>query len=323
MKLPLLLSNGEYLEFKPGLPVGFKGHELSGADTTYVKTNTVSIASQVINTDRYNIRFILARFLEKIKTTGRFEVPGLYVRFQLRNSQRHWIGHKTKLHLRQDQCSGMWMMDGECSSLFMPNEEYQSLDIFVSEQLLNEFLPIFPGLKNIIEQKAVDWLPGKICWILPPVRQVLDDLIYCPFDAATTQLYYDLKVRELLTHLLHYRFNRTEISYTFSPWEMKKISDARELLQQYISDKAPTLRSLAQQVNINAVKLKHGFLHMYNCTIFDWLLEARMKKAKDLLITTDEPIKEVCKQVGYPRVSNFITAFRRRFGYTPGSLRRY
>jgi AraC-like DNA-binding protein len=41
-----------------------------------------------------------------------------------------------------------------------------------------------------------------------------------------------------------------------------------------------------------------------------------------LLLTTNKPIKDICSSVGYPRITNFITAFRRRFGVTPGSLRR-
>jgi len=41
-----------------------------------------------------------------------------------------------------------------------------------------------------------------------------------------------------------------------------------------------------------------------------------------LLQTTNKPIKEICTLVGYPRTTNFITAFRKRFGVTPGSFRR-
>jgi AraC-like DNA-binding protein len=34
------------------------------------------------------------------------------------------------------------------------------------------------------------------------------------------------------------------------------------------------------------------------------------------------PIKQICVLTGYARMTNFITAFRKKFGYTPGSLRR-
>jgi len=38
---------------------------------------------------------------------------------------------------------------------------------------------------------------------------------------------------------------------------------------------------------------------------------------RELLLSADLPIKVVCVQVGYPGITHFITAFRRRFDYTP------
>lgn len=322
MQFPYMLVPGESLAFKPGLPAYYQGPLLPGAVASFAKTNTTSIVTQLIAGDFYSIRFSLFRFLEKIKTVGRVEAPGLYSRFQLRTAQRHVINNKERLHLRQDHCAGFWITDGDCSSQFLPEKDYHSLDIYVAPQLLEEYSIAFPELKELMNKKTFDWIPGKACRILPSIHQVLDDILYCPFDAATRQLYMDLKIRELVTHILHYRYQRNQSQYNFTRWEIYRINELKNVLEEYISSKPPSLHALSKMVGIKEGKLKDGFMHVFQCSIFEWLMEAKMRRAKELLITTDQPIKVICRMVGYPRVSNFITAFRRRFGHTPGSFRR-
>jgi AraC-like DNA-binding protein len=65
-----------------------------------------------------------------------------------------------------------------------------------------------------------------------------------------------------------------------------------------------------------------GFSQFFKTGVFECFQRARMYKAKQLLLQTNKPIKEICTMAGYPRMSNFITAFRKFFKYTPGSLRR-
>jgi AraC-like DNA-binding protein len=64
------------------------------------------------------------------------------------------------------------------------------------------------------------------------------------------------------------------------------------------------------------------FRQVFGSGVFETLLKARMQKARSLLLETDKPIKEVASLIGYERLTSFITAFRKHFGYTPASLRR-
>ena len=80
--------------------------------------------------------------------------------------------------------------------------------------------------------------------------------------------------------------------------------------------------NLAKKVALNELKLKKGFRKYFDSGIFEWLTNRKMEHARMLILTTNKPIKDIASIVGYPLTTNFITAFRRRFGYTPGSLRR-
>jgi len=52
------------------------------------------------------------------------------------------------------------------------------------------------------------------------------------------------------------------------------------------------------------------------------LQNLRMEKFKELLLTTDQPIKELVQEVGYYDVSNFTRKFRKENNITPGEYRK-
>ncbi|MBO9619914.1 MAG: helix-turn-helix transcriptional regulator, partial [Niabella sp.] len=73
---------------------------------------------------------------------------------------------------------------------------------------------------------------------------------------------------------------------------------------------------------INELKLKYGFKGYFDSSIYKWLSNYRMLKAKEFLLTTEIAIKEIAALTGFPVTCNFITAFRKHFGVTPGALRK-
>lgn len=78
---------------------------------------------------------------------------------------------------------------------------------------------------------------------------------------------------------------------------------------------------IARQIKMNEFRLKYVFRYLYK-TGFVYLLYARMEAAKRMLVQTQFSIKEITEQTGYQSQSSFILAFRKHFGYTPGSVRR-
>ena len=57
------------------------------------------------------------------------------------------------------------------------------------------------------------------------------------------------------------------------------------------------------------------------CNMLDYLIDLRMKLAKELLRTTTLPLKDISEQVGYYNVSSFIRRFKTHEGITPNSYR--
>jgi DNA-binding response OmpR family regulator len=86
--------------------------------------------------------------------------------------------------------------------------------------------------------------------------------------------------------------------------------------------KAPTLDELAQQFGRSAKLLNEEFADEFGQSIYSFMSEHRLIQAHAALAQTDVPIKQLAARLGYAHVNNFSIAFKRRYGYPPGSLRR-
>ncbi|MBO9565797.1 MAG: helix-turn-helix transcriptional regulator [Niastella sp.] len=83
-----------------------------------------------------------------------------------------------------------------------------------------------------------------------------------------------------------------------------------------------TISFLASYAGLNEFKLKVGFKLLYGSTIYEFLLNLRMKQAFHLLSRTDHSIQEIAEQCGYGYATNFIAVFRKKFKIKPTQYRR-
>jgi AraC-like DNA-binding protein len=83
-----------------------------------------------------------------------------------------------------------------------------------------------------------------------------------------------------------------------------------------------TIQEISVRFKINELYIKKGFKELYGMGPFEFLREQRMYYARDLLLSTDIPIKQLSKDLGYEYHTNFIHFFKLFFGYTPASLRK-
>ena len=104
-----------------------------------------------------------------------------------------------------------------------------------------------------------------------------------------------------------------------SDYERDCIYHAREYLLQHAQN-PPSLTELAKISGINEFKLKQGFKEVFDNTVFGYLSDYRLSQAKDLLLEK-KAIKDVADELGYSSVQHFSTAFRKKYGVTPGKLK--
>ena len=95
---------------------------------------------------------------------------------------------------------------------------------------------------------------------------------------------------------------------------------ARAHLQAHLGRK-PKLEQVARVAGTNTSRLNQAFKHCVGMTVFEYLREQRMKAAHSLLAETLSEVQSIALELGFTSGANFTTAFKARFGLTPGQFR--
>lgn len=128
--------------------------------------------------------------------------------------------------------------------------------------------------------------------------------------------------QELAIHIVR-RFNTK-----YKSWDNKDAMLASDRLRRiremvYASDdRIPTAGEIADQCKLSLGYLRRAFREMTGQTLHEFLEEARITTARQLLRETNLPLKIISHRVGYSHHSAFTFAFRHRMGVPPKDYRR-
>jgi AraC-like DNA-binding protein len=130
--------------------------------------------------------------------------------------------------------------------------------------------------------------------------------------------------RDILGHLiwsqLRFRldsFRRHEERREIPP----RISAVMSLIERHCGREL-TIAELARQAGLGPSHLHAEFKAHVNRTPHQYLIEQRMKLARQALVQSADPIKAIARSVGYVNTENFCRAFKRHFGATAASYRK-
>lgn len=84
-----------------------------------------------------------------------------------------------------------------------------------------------------------------------------------------------------------------------------------------------TVGELSQQIFITPQYLSRLFDRFFGCSVYEYLTNYRINKAKELLITdSGMKVQEIAGRVGFSDVSHFIVIFKKMTGVTPLEYRK-
>ncbi|NLR64495.1 helix-turn-helix domain-containing protein [Chitinophaga varians] len=108
--------------------------------------------------------------------------------------------------------------------------------------------------------------------------------------------------------------------YLKNKQDTEKIIAVRDLLNARL-DSPPSLTEIARAVGLNEYKLKRGFKEKFNNTVFGYLTDQRLQLAHQYLRDTGKTAAEIAAELGYATPQHFNNAFKKKFGFTPFSVR--
>jgi AraC family transcriptional regulator len=95
---------------------------------------------------------------------------------------------------------------------------------------------------------------------------------------------------------------------------------AREYILAHLSESV-SVKNMADATNLSESQFSRIFRSKVGFAPHEYVMTLRLNKAKELLTSTELPLREIAEQVGYSSDITFITAFRGKTGMSPTEFR--
>lgn len=123
--------------------------------------------------------------------------------------------------------------------------------------------------------------------------------------------------------LLHFSEISNSLNSENHPLFMHYVFPVITQIEKYYYS-ALTLEELAESIYISPQYLNRLFKRFVNQTVYSYLMNYRVYKAKELLTgQPDLTVQDIASQVGFINVSHFIATFKKNTGYTPLQFKKY
>ena len=98
-------------------------------------------------------------------------------------------------------------------------------------------------------------------------------------------------------------------------------TDMVEFITSNYADPNMGLEHIAEQFGLSPYYVSRFFRDQHNINLKDYIAELRIRRACELLVSTDKQINDIVVEVGYQSTSSFIRKFKSATGMTPGQYR--
>ncbi len=206
--------------------------------------------------------------------------------------------------------------------------EFDSTDSFIirinlSPSFFIQYLPDynnFKDFKKIINHKKYGQINPENKLIDSRMHFLIKEIINCDSDINFRKIHITSKILELLLLQLN-QFKKTnkekELIYLSSSEETKMLKAREYILNNYNTHL--TLALLSKEIGTNEYALKKGFKTTFGTTVFNFIADIKMTKAKDLLLE-GYTVHQVSEKIGYKNPQHFSTAFKKKFGLPPSKF---
>lgn len=184
---------------------------------------------------------------------------------------------------------------------------------YLISELNNEDLP-FKLIRNIYFELVI---------IINSFLDKNNHLISYTSINLTTLYQMDSKesLKELFTETLNEISNLLE-NLNNKPAPKLSVATIQICIDENYTDYSFSLQLVADKFGVSLSYLSQFFKEKTGSTVLDYITTLKMDKAKELLLTTSLPLKDIAEQVGYINVSSFIRRFKQLSGMTPGEYKK-
>lgn len=267
----------------------------------------------------------LSQFTEYTRFTGHNETPSVRLHFGLRGDYAftyQQLGERFDLlgghhNLMYSQPFDIEVenktLEIETFGIQFPKESF----ILLSEAG-SEYLKRFG--ESVALDKAVLLSPF---WggISPEIQQTITEILHHPYEPVLEEKFLYAQSLELLQLSVDNCLSTSQQPFVQTKGDKEKLVAARDFINAN-AYRAPGLPEIAKAVGLNEYKLKRGFKEMFQSTLWNYLTSQRLVQAYHSLKDSSFSVADIATQFGYATPQHFNYAFRKKFGLTPGALKK-
>lgn len=153
------------------------------------------------------------------------------------------------------------------------------------------------------------------------IAELLQAIRQCPFMGITRYLFTESKLLELFVLQMEQvnTFHGESTKEDWSATDKEKLHAVKEYIASCYLEEL-SLKAITYRFGLNEYKLKKGYKYFFQTTVFADIHRLRMQEAKQLLTGRAMNVTDVAFHIGYNNLSSFSYAFKKMFGYSPGSF---
>lgn len=113
-------------------------------------------------------------------------------------------------------------------------------------------------------------------------------------------------------------FNLENLYFNKEDLFMQKV---QKVLESNLSDEEFGIEELCQSLAMSRAQLYRKFAALTDTTVYSFIQKLKLKKAKELLLTTNLNVTEVAYDTGFKNLAHFSRLFSKEFGHAPSKTR--
>lgn len=184
------------------------------------------------------------------------------------------------------------------------------------KQFVQNEADLEPEIRRVIFEDKKESVVAPVRPMSIQQRNVVASLAEPPVAKAAQILWYQSKALELMAHFLFAPKDPEFFCMRQKRVARERVERVKELLARDLAN-PPTLELLGQEVGCSQFYLSRIFSREVGLTIPQYLRNARMERAAELLRTGRYNVTEAATEVGYSSLSHFSKAFCETIGCCP------
>lgn len=183
----------------------------------------------------------------------------------------------------------------------------------------------FQAVTDCLLEKRASAPLGESAAFLPKykitksVEAILHQILRCHYVDRLKSLYLEGKLLELASAFANEVILEKDLAVApreLNPSDSGALARLRRLIDENDAKPLP-VSELAKKSFMSESRLRELFRQQYGTTIYQYVLDCRMEKARELLSGGNYQVKDAACFAGYSNISHFSETFRKKFGCTP------